>query len=200
MKVIALILSALAFVGQAFSQTNLAKTILCDVDGVRFQFSYLDSVYRTGDTLTIHVQVANERSMQAYIFETPKDRPLRMESCESIVRWGGNWRIELGRDNSPRMQVVGAGKSVSTVIRYTLHRDSTSCRTPWDFVALAGSKAVAASVYFDVGLYLPIGPHDDLRFAHSYIVRFDSLDQEMRFDGSLKRFIAGPLLVRFRSR
>jgi hypothetical protein len=90
MKAIGAVLAALVvLLGPARSQTSVQKGVFCSTDSVSIHLSYMDSVYNTGDSLTLTRQISNLGATTAYAFAPPMNHILQLRNCETVVEWGG---------------------------------------------------------------------------------------------------------------
>ncbi len=182
--------------GATRSQTSLDKTVSCTTDSVTFQLSYVDAVYRTGDTLSLTRRISNLSSTEAYAFALPMNSVLPLENCEAVIRWGGSWLINLGYVQAMRLSLIAPGRTVLTTIEYIISADSGQCSTPWELVTLANPKAKLANVYFDVGLYISSLRETEFTVEDSGALKFKSVENEIAFESRLRRFVLGPIALR----
>lgn len=182
--------------GQARSQTYPTKTVTYATESMAFHLSYIDSVYRTGDTLTVSRQISNLGSTDIYVFDLPLNYILPLHNCEAIIWWGGSWRLDLGYVQPRRLVSIGPGRIDLKAINYVVSIDSSHCSTPWEFVVLANPKTQLANVYFDVGVYISSPREQRFSIDSSGVLQMKSFVNGLAFENELQRFIVGPIALR----
>ena len=168
-------------------------------DDCIFRCSISDKIYSQSDTIKILYTVKNIRSNSVTIFD-PYRSYWRARPFSRSVSLGGNWFTKLGYINEPLLFHLSPDSTYQHTFYFILQKGKGS--TELDSLLFKQRSSLRADyyydvIYFDIAFYVEEDPIHYKKIEPEHRLTFRSEADAFEFEAKSKRFILGPILLRF---